>query len=111
MSPERYALWLLKKHKTALFSAIFWSVLFVIIPMQIPILTGALIDGINGKSVKIYLLNFGQTPEQTLNFAFIGLILVALVYGISGYFRTTTRARISRHFVFELQKALIQDRK
>lgn len=107
MSPERYALWLLKKHKTALFSAIFWSVLFVIIPMQIPILTGALIDGINGKSVKIYFLNFGQTPEQTLNFAFIGLVIVALVYGISGYFRTTTRARISRHFVFELQKALI----
>ena len=109
MSPVKYALWLLKKHKTALFLAIFWSVLFVIIPMQIPILTGALIDGINGKSVKIYeFLELDQSPEQILNFAIIGLIIVAIVYGISGYFRTTTRARISRHFVFELQKAVIQ---
>ena len=109
ISPVKYALKYLKKYKLKLAAAIFWSILFVIIPMQVPILTGALIDGIHGKSVKLYgLVELNQTPEQILNLAVIGLVLVAAIYGVTAYFRTTAKAKISRHFVFELQKALIQ---
>lgn len=108
-SPLKYALRRLKKYKIRLFVAIFWSVMFVIIPMQIPILTGALIDGINGDNSTIYgIINLEATRKQILGFSITGLILVAAAYGITAFFRTTTKAKISRNFVFDLQRELSQ---
>lgn len=104
-----YVFGYLKKDKIQLSLAIFWSIIFVIIPMQIPILTGALIDGIHQKHVKIYgLFEFPQSSEQILLFAIVGLFLIALGYGVSAYFRMITIAKVSRHFVSEIRKALIQ---
>jgi len=109
MSPLTYALWKLKKYKLRLAIAIFWSVLFVIIPMQIPILTGTLIDGINGDDVQVYgIINLDQSGEKILEFSIIGLIIVAISYGITAFYRTISKARISRHFVFELQRELVR---
>ncbi len=109
LSATKYVFKYLKKDKARLVFAIFWSILFVIVPMQVPILTGALIDGIHGKHVKIYgFIELHHTPEQILNFAIIGLIITAAAYGIAAYFRTTSVARVSRHFVSQLRKALIQ---
>jgi len=108
-SPLKYALHRLKKYKIRLFVAIFWSVMFVIIPMQIPILTGALIDGINGDNPAIYgIISLETTSKQILGFSITGLILVAVAYGITAFFRTTTKAKISRNFVFDLQRELAQ---
>ena len=108
-SPLKYALRRLKKYKIRLFVAIFWSVMFVIIPMQIPILTGALIDGINGDNPTIYgIISLDTTSKQILGFSITGLILVAVAYGITAFFRTTTKAKISRNFVFDLQRELAQ---
>ena len=107
MSPLKYALWRLKRYKKELAVAIFWSILFVIIPMQIPILTGSLIDGINGDSVTVYgIITLDESKEEILQFSIIGLIIVAVAYGITAYFRTISKAKISRSFVFELQRKL-----
>jgi len=107
MSPLKYALWRLKRYKKEITVAIFWSILFVIIPMQIPILTGSLIDGINGDSVKPYgIITLDESKEEILQFSIIGLIIVAVAYGITAYFRTISKAKISRSFVFELQRKL-----
>src|SRR6185503_6817625 len=110
ISPVKYALTRLKKHKIRLASAIAWSILFVIIPMQVPVLTGALIDGLNRQDHRIYgLVDLsGNTPETTINVVVIGLVLVAVSYGFVAYLRNISRAKISRHFVFDLQKQLIQ---
>jgi len=107
LSPLRYALLGLKKHKLKLCIAIFWSILFVIIPMQIPILTGSLIDGLNGDSVNIYgIISLDSSQEKILEFSIIGLVFVAVAFGIVAYFRTISKAKIGRHFVFELQRKL-----
>jgi ATP-binding cassette, subfamily B, putative efflux pump len=86
--------------------------------MQIPVITGALIDGLNifsngvdhgNKRVWFYgVIELGQSRDQVLNFAIITLTIVAIGYGISAYQRYYSRAIISRNFVFHLQRALLQ---
>lgn len=77
--------------------------------MQIPILTGALIDGINGDKASVYgIVYFDSSSQQILEFSIFGLILVAALYGIAAFFGTTSKARISRNFVFDLQRELAQ---
>lgn len=114
VSPFKYVLKRLEKDRLKLAAAIFWSILFVIVPMQIPVLTGALIDEISGQSGSSRLKIFGiidlagAGPKDVVNFAVIGLLAVAALYGISAYFRTLTLAKVSRHFVAELQKSLVR---
>lgn len=76
--------------------------------MQIPILTGTLIDGINGDKPSIYGIVLDYSIQQILEFSIFGLILVAVLYGIAAFFGTTSKARISRNFVFDLQRELAQ---
>jgi len=108
-SPLKYALLRLSNYKIALTVAIFWSIIFVIIPMQIPILTGSLIDGINGDQASLYgIIPLDYSSSQVLEISIIGLVAVAGIYGITAYFRTTSKAKISRNFVFDLQRDLAQ---
>jgi ABC-type multidrug transport system fused ATPase/permease subunit len=110
ISPLRYVLAHLKRDKLGLALALFWSVLVVIVPMQIPILTGALINAIHKKHVKIYgLIDLtGMPAAQVINYAFIGMIIIGALYGIGAYFRTSCVARVSRHFVSEIRKVLVE---
>lgn len=111
ISPVKYVLKHLKRQRLRLALAIFWSILFVIIPMQIPILTGALIDSIHhAKHLKIYgLIEFpSSTPSEIITFVVIGLIIIAGLYGMTAYFRTISISRVSRHFVSEIRKTLVK---
>ncbi|TRZ89604.1 ABC transporter ATP-binding protein [bacterium] len=110
ISPLRYVLTHLKRDRLGLALALFWSLLFVIIPMQIPILTGALINAIHKKPVKIYgLIDLtGMPAAQVIRYAFAGMIIIGALYGISAYFKTSCVARVSRHFVSELRKLLVE---
>ncbi|MFQ5496712.1 MAG: ABC transporter ATP-binding protein [Nitrosopumilus sp.] len=99
----------LNNYKIALSIALFWSIVFVIIPMQIPILTGSLIDGLNGDHSNLYgVISVNYSSSQILEISIIGLVIVAGIYGIAAYFRTTSKAKISRNFVFDLQRELAQ---
>ncbi len=109
VSPTKYVLLYLKKDRARLASTIFWAVLFAIIPMQVPILTGALIDGLQGKHVGIYgVIGLSSEPGQVVSYTVIGLIIIAALYGITAHFRISSRAKLSRHVVSELRKALLQ---
>ncbi|AIF85275.1 ABC-type multidrug transport system, ATPase and permease component [Candidatus Nitrososphaera evergladensis SR1] len=111
ISAARYVLTHLKKDRLRLIWAVFWSVVFVIIPMQVPILTGTLIDGIHHTAhPRIYgMIDLSSlTPQETVTYAVIGLMVVAGLYGTAAYFRTTSIAKVSRHFVSEIRKTLIQ---
>lgn len=109
ISPLRYAIHRLSNYKIALLAAIFWSILFVIIPMQIPILTGYLIDGLNENKTNLYgIISLELSSPKILEISVIGLVTIAGIYGAAAYFRTTSKAKISRNFVFDLQRELAQ---
>jgi len=108
-SPIRVALSYLKKQKLLLVSTLFWRIIHEIAPMQVPILTGIVIDGLTSKKISMYSLNWSpESPLVVLQFAVIGLGLVALFRGFSGYAWTYSSAKLSRNFVTELRKKLIE---
>jgi len=53
-SPWRFALRRLARHKLTLGPALWWSVVFVLVPMQVPVITGALLDNLRSKHVRLY---------------------------------------------------------
>src|ERR671922_51568 len=104
-SPLKYGLKYLKKYRTKLAFAIFWSILFVIIPMQVPVITGTLVDGLtinnsrNDKPLLFYgLIEVGKSAYEVLSFSFISLIILAISYGIASHLRVSLRAIVSRNF-------------
>jgi ABC-type multidrug transport system fused ATPase/permease subunit len=115
VSPLKYGLRYLKKYRTKLAFAIFWSILFAIIPMQVPIITGTLVDGLTmGNSsidkppLLLYgIIKVGTSQYEVLSFSLISLIILAIAYGITSHLRISSKAIVSRNFAFELQRVLI----
>jgi ABC-type multidrug transport system fused ATPase/permease subunit len=107
----KYGLTFLKRYRIKLIIAIFWSVLFVIIPMQIPIITGTLVDGLDESGenpISFYSIEIGKTPYDALKFGIVSLLSVSLLYGITAYLRISHASTVSRKFVFELQRSIVQ---
>jgi ATP-binding cassette, subfamily B, bacterial MsbA len=114
-SPLKYGLKYLKKYRTKLAFAIFWSILFVIIPMQVPVITGTLVDGLtinnsrNDKPLLFYgLIEVGKSAYEVLFFSLVSLIILAISYGIASHLRISLRAIVSKNFAFELQRILVR---
>ena len=113
MSPLKYGIKYLKKYRIKLGFAIVWSILFTVIPMQVPVITGTLIDGIDNsdddKPVLFYgIIEVGNTPYKVIVFTLFSLIIVAIAYGFTSYMSISSRSIISRNFAFELQNVLIR---
>lgn len=108
-SSIRVAISYLKKQKLLLGSALFWRSIHELAPMQVPIFTGIVIDGLTNEKVSMYGLNWSpESPLVVLQVAAIGLLMVALLRGSSAYAWTYSSAKLSRNFVTELRKKLIE---
>jgi len=107
----RFALQRLLRHKRTLALALFWSVVFVLTPMQLPVITGAVIDNLRGKEVRLYGFKLGaEKAERQRNLGFAGGVLVGLaaVRGLSAYLRQRATNRLARRFTFDTRHALIE---
>ena len=108
-SPVAFALRRLARHKGPFFWALFWSVLFVLVPMQVPVITGMAIDSLRGKHVRLY--GFRLDPDKrrrNVEIAALALGLVAAVRGLSAYRRSMSTNRLTRRFVSETRCALVE---
>src|SRR6266851_9438136 len=63
-APWRFALRRLARHKGPFALALFWSVVFILVPMQVPVITGALVDSLRAKHARLYGL--GLDPSNRL---------------------------------------------
>jgi ABC-type multidrug transport system fused ATPase/permease subunit len=106
--PTRLAWSYLRHHKWRLTTAVFWRGLYELVPMQVPLFTGLIVDGLVGGKVRLWGLDreLGD-PMAILQLAAAGLTAVALVYGLSAYGWTVATARLSRGFVTDLRKRLV----
>ena len=90
----------LREHKARFAWALLWRGLYVITPMQVPVITGAIVDGLTATDVQIYGWDWrGPQPGQVIWFAAFALLGVAAVYAVSSYLRLMAAAQLSRHFV------------
>ncbi len=107
--PSRVALSFLAKNKTALASAGFWRTMFVMVPMQVPLLCGAIVDVLSGNSATFYGVEISaDDPTRFLTLAAAGLVLVAVAYGICSFAQMIASSRLGRTFVLELRNALVR---
>ncbi len=89
-------------------AAMVWSVLFVIVPMQVPLLAGMLINGLTGQPASFYGAWTLTSATQIFWFAVLGLVVVAGAYGATAYLTASSTAELGRTFVREQQKELIR---
>ncbi len=98
----------LGREKRRLVSGLGWRVLYELIPMQVPILTGALVAGLLAEPVRVYAWTWqGLAPQQVVSAAVVGLGVAALLRALASYVRWVASARLSRHFVAELRQAVM----
>lgn len=108
-SPWRFALRRLARHRGLFGLALFWSVVFVLVPMQVPVITGAVIDSLRGKHVRLY--GFTMDPDQrqrNVEIAALALMAVAATRGLSAYLRQMSINKLTRRFVCETRDELIE---
>lgn len=86
--------------------AMFWSVVFVVVPMQVPMLVGMLVNGLVGQPASFYGILTFVDPTTTFWFAIVGLVLVAAGYGVSAFLQATTSQELGRIFAREQRKQL-----
>lgn len=97
----------LARRRRAFLAALLWRSLFVLVPMQLPILTGAIVDGLTGQVPVLYGLRVPAPEGPGLAPAvLVGLPLIALLYGMSAYGQMFASHRLSRAFVNDLRKAV-----
>ena len=108
-SPWRFAVRRLVRHKLPFGLALFWSVVFVLVPMQVPVITGALLDNLKSKHVRLY--GFDLSPgsrRRSIEIAALALMAVAAARGLSAYLRQLSVNKLTQGFVCELRRDLIR---
>jgi ABC-type multidrug transport system fused ATPase/permease subunit len=107
-SPLRIAWQHMRHYKARLAWALLWRSCFVLAPMQIPLLTGIIVDGLTGKAPTFYGWRLPAASAAILGVAVAGLLVVAFFYGFSTYMSQQASANLSRHFVARLRTAVFE---
>jgi len=109
LSPWRFGLRRLVRQKLQFGLALFWSMIFVLVPMQVPVITGALIDSLRSKHVRLY--GFELDPDsrrRSVEIAALALVGVAVGRGFSAYLRQLSVNKLTRRFVLGIRHALFK---
>ncbi len=104
-TPLGLALEYLRRHAPLFVVAVVTRCSFELMPMQIPIITGAIVDGLSGRGLTLYGQHWGAVgPESILQVAVIALVAVAVLYGLSAFAYTVTGALLGKGFVTSLRR-------
>jgi len=79
------------------------------VPMQVPVITGALLDNLKSKHVRLY--GFDLSPgsrRRSIEIAALALMAVAAARGLSAYLRQLSVNKLTQGFVCELRRDLIR---
>src|SRR5438477_12046662 len=108
-SAWRFALRRLVRHKVPFGLALLWSVVFVLVPMQVPVITGALLDNLKSKHARLYGYELHPgSPHRGVEIAALALLGLAAARGLSAYLRQLSVNKLTRRFVCDMRRDLIQ---
>src|SRR6266446_2117752 len=108
-APWRFALRRLARHRGPFALALFWSVVFILVPMQVPVITGALIDSLRAKHTRLYGISLEPAGRhRTVKVAMLALMALAALHGWSAYRRQLSVNKLTRRFVCETRQDLIE---
>lgn len=107
-SSLRIAFQHIRHYKGRLAWALLWRSCFILLPMQLPVLTGIIVDSLTGKAASFYGWPLPSGGGASLRFAVFGLLAIACLYGMSAYLSKQASANLSRHFVARLRTAVFE---
>lgn len=106
--PARFIFRHLARYRWPFVAAMVWSIVFVLVPMQVPLLAGMMVNGLVGKPASFYGLVTLTGATSIFWFSVVGLVVVAGAYGAAAYLKASSVAEIGRTFVREQRKDLIR---
>ena len=107
--PFRMTAEFLRGHKPLLGAALVARAVWELVPMQVPVLAGVVVDSLNGKARSFYGIEFSpESVHQTIHLVGICLGIIAAVYAVSAYAYTMTGARLGELFVGSLRKQVTE---
>lgn len=110
ITPLKLTVAFVARNKVGFVVAIVFRTLWELMPMQVPLIAGAIIDSLTGEPARFYGFTWlNQSSITILHAAGLCFFCVAGVYGLSAYLYTTAAARLSHRFVSDLRKK-IQDK-
>lgn len=105
--PVRMTWAYLRQHKMRLASAVCWRCLYELVPMQVLVVTGLIVDGLAGGSNRLWDIDSQLiSPAATLPLTAAALIVIALFHGVSAYAWTLATARLGLGFVNAFRRQL-----
>lgn len=105
----RFAWEQLGAHWVLLAVAIWWRVLFRLLPVQLPLFTGFMIDGLNGRAGAVVQWAMpSASPHQVVFAAGLALVALALASGIAAYCSGRASARLSGKATRELRGQVLE---
>ncbi len=105
----RFAFLQIRQEARLLSSAVGWRLLFRLLPVQVPLFTGALIDGLNGKAATVWgLALHSGDPAEGVRVAGLALVCVALSTGTAAYFSERASARLHQETTSRLRGQVLQ---
>ncbi|MCG8555907.1 MAG: ABC transporter ATP-binding protein/permease [Proteobacteria bacterium] len=97
----------LKHHKSLLVSALGLRLAHETLPMQVPVLTGAIVSVLAGEAPVVYAYQWPDAaPREALGVVSLGLLALAVLYGYGAYARQVASARLGRSLLASLRKAV-----
>jgi ABC-type multidrug transport system fused ATPase/permease subunit len=108
-SPLHLELAFLARHKVLFATVLLCRGVWELVPMQVPLLAGLIVDGLNGKGLRLFGHVWPQAEaHDVVRIGVLGLLVVAVVYGLSAFAYTMAGARLDRGFVAQLRSAVVE---
>lgn len=86
-----------------------WRVLFRLLPVQVPLLTGALIDGLSGNPVRVWgWLVPVTTPAEAVTASCIALAILALATGLTAFCSARTSGALQKRVTADLRRRVLE---
>lgn len=96
------------RHKWLYLAALLSRSAWELVPMHVPLLAGVVVDAISGRGMVLPGFQRPDAPaEAVLRWCGVGLVGLAVVYGLSAYLYTTFCARLDRRFVTVVRNQLV----
>ncbi|MBA3553571.1 MAG: ABC transporter ATP-binding protein, partial [Gemmatimonadales bacterium] len=107
--PLRFALSHTGGERRRIAGAAFWRAVYELTPLQVPILTGMIVDGLTRGRATLYGVALPPSdPAAILRWAGLALAALAVLHGLSAYASAVTAARVGRGFVSRLRTVVFE---
>ncbi len=98
----------LRPYRRELATAAAWRVLFRLLPVQVPLLAGALVDGLSGRPALVWGLDLStQQPHVLVERLGLALTGIAILTGVAAYAAARSAGRLNRLVVQSFQQQVL----